>query len=156
MQLIDILTPQRTRCGVTGVSKKRVLHLVSEVLAETRPEIDALNVFDHLTKREKLSSTGLGNGVAIPHGRCDCIEDILAVLIKTDDPIDFDSPDRKPVDLIFALLVPTQACDEHLQALSALAQLLDSEQTRQKLRAASDSKELYRLVCELDQPRASA
>ena len=156
MQLIDILTPQRTRCGVTGISKKRVLHLVSEVFAEARPEIDALNVFDHLTKREKLSSTGLGNGVAIPHGRCDCIDDILAVLIKTDDPIDFDSPDRKPVDLIFALLVPTQACDEHLQALSALAQLLDSEQTRQKLRAATDSKELYRLVCELDQPRASA
>jgi PTS system nitrogen regulatory IIA component len=111
-------------------------------------------VFDSLFARERLGSTGLGHGVAIPHGRIKGLREAVGVLIRLKQPILFDAPDGKPVSLLFVLLVPDQATDLHLQLLSELAQLFSSKALREKLLAAQDAETLYRLVSEWGQHAA--
>ncbi len=146
MQISQILTIDRTLCRIEGVSKKRVLEILANTIAENieGDTIDADELFRRLVARERLGSTGIGHGIAIPHSRVPGCSDTLCALITLKDPIEFDAMDGEPVDVVFAILVPDEANDEHLQTLAHLAGALNEAPFRDALRAADSSEELYR------------
>jgi len=116
------------------VSKKSAIQLASEVLAVRFPDLDSRLLFNQLMEREDLGSTGLGEGVAIPHCRMAGFDQIAGVFLKLTSPIDFESPDGLPIDLMFVLVVPDAAEASHLEVLSALAGVLGSAEYRTLLR----------------------
>tara|TARA_R110002074_G_scaffold241743_1_gene413612 strand:- start:393 stop:848 length:456 start_codon:yes stop_codon:yes gene_type:complete len=144
MKLIDILSLENTALDVPGGSKKRVLENLSHFLADRSTEIDSDELYQGLLARERLGSTGIGDGVAIPHCRMASCSKITGAFLKLEDPIDFDAIDNVPVDLVFALIVPEEQNDEHLQVLSAIAELLQEEEVRAELRRATSAEQLYR------------
>ncbi|MBY4676758.1 PTS IIA-like nitrogen regulatory protein PtsN [Marinobacterium arenosum] len=146
MTITDILTPSRTLCDLEGGSKKRILETVGNIIAEQTPSLDADAVFAGLINRERLGSTGFGDGVAIPHCRLSNCNEALGYLIKLQTPIDFDAIDRQPVDLLFVLIVPEEACEEHLTTLSSIAELLSKSEVREQLRNAHTAESLYKVI----------
>jgi nitrogen PTS system EIIA component len=126
-------------------SKKRVFEQVG-LLFENSSQIARSRVYDSLFAREKLGSTGLGQGVAIPHGRIKGLKDALGAVVRLKQPIPFDAPDGQPVGLIFVLLVPDRATDAHLQILSELAQMFSDRAFRERLLAAPTAAELHQLI----------
>lgn len=143
MQLSTILSPGRTLCGMPGNSKKRTLLEVARFIANDIGGINADELFDKLIARERLGSTSLGQGIAIPHCRIKSCHQVVGSLIKLDNSIDFDAIDGNRVDLLFVLLVPEQAHDEHLKVLAALAERFSNADYCQSLRDATNHNELY-------------
>lgn len=146
MQLIDLLTPENVACNVHAGSKKRALEVASEELDREQEQAGSRQIMEGLCAREKLGSTGLGHGVAIPHARIEGLDQPSGVMIRLAEPVDFDAADREPVDLIFALVVPEAATEEHLQLLSQIAELFGDEQRRDSVRRADDAKEMYDVI----------
>ncbi|HJN94238.1 MAG: PTS IIA-like nitrogen-regulatory protein PtsN [Gammaproteobacteria bacterium] len=146
MQLDDMLTPERCHSGLAGVSKKRLLTAISELVSAQHSELDADEIFNALMAREQLGSTGLGNGIAIPHCRVSSCREIVGSLITLDNPIDFDSIDGKPVDILFVLIVSEQKTDEHVKALARLAELFNDEDFCYTLRHTHDGDDLYNVA----------
>lgn len=144
MQFSDIISPDRSFVDTLGNSKKRVLENASELIGNNLSSLDSEEIFIGLINRERLGSTGLGDGVAIPHCRLDNCPETFGTLIKLSEPIEFDAIDRKPVDLLFVLLVPSEATDDHLQTLASAAELFSQEKFRDALRNCSSSEELYK------------
>ena len=145
MNLISkILLSDNVLLDTESTSKKRVFERVG-LLFENQMQIARSQVFDSLFAREKLGSTGLGQGVAIPHGRIPKLRDATAAFVKTVHPIPFDAPDGQPVNLIFVLLVPELATDLHLQILGELAQMFSDSAFREKLMACEDSAGMYQV-----------
>ena len=145
MNLISkILLPDNILLDTESTSKKRVFERVG-LLFENNQKIAHSQVFDSLFAREKLGSTGLGQGVAIPHGRIAKLRDASAAFVKTSHPIPFDAPDGQPVNLIFILLVPERATDQHLQILGELAQMFSDTQFRNRLLACNDTASIHQL-----------
>jgi PTS system nitrogen regulatory IIA component len=139
MHLIaNILTAQRVLLDLDASSKKRVFEHAG-MLFERELGVARSVVFDSLFAREKLGSTGLGQGIAIPHGRIKGLKQAAGALIRLATPTPFDSPDGRPVNLLFVLLVPEQATEEHLQLLSELAQRFSERSFRESLLAATDA-----------------
>ena len=118
MQIDHILTPERTFAGVQGGSKKRVLELIGKLVAQ-HTNLDPDAIYENLIARERLGSTGFGNGIAIPHCRLEDCHQAIGALLQLDGKIDFDALDGQPVDLIFVLLVPQEATEQHLQIKSS-------------------------------------
>lgn len=145
MQIDHILTPERTFAGVQGGSKKRVLELIGKLVAQ-HTNLDPDAIYENLIARERLGSTGFGNGIAIPHCRLEDCHQAIGALLQLDGKIDFDALDGQPVDLIFVLLVPQEATEQHLQILKMLAGKLDDAELRDALRAAPDADALYRVM----------
>ncbi|MBL4610355.1 PTS IIA-like nitrogen regulatory protein PtsN [Halopseudomonas sp.] len=145
MQIDHILTPQRTFAGVQGGSKKKMLELIGKMIAQ-HSHLDPDSIYQNLIAREKLGSTGFGNGIAIPHCRLEDCHKPVGALFQLQSKIDFDALDGEPVDLIFVLLVPSEATEQHLQILKMLAEKLDQANLREKLRAAGDAEELYSII----------
>lgn len=162
MHIRDILVPDRTQALLALTSKKRVLEhaasLVERAIARGTDEssgplpFTAAQVFDALVSRERLGSTALGEGVAVPHCRIPHCARTLGVLISLSDGIDFDAPDGKPVDLVFVLIVPAHSTDEHLQLLAHLASLFNEPAFRQSLRKARNNGELYDAAVRAEAP----
>lgn len=145
MSLISqILLPQNVILDAESTSKKRVLERVG-ILFENTHQVARSQVFDSLFAREKLGSTGLGHGVAIPHGRIKGLRDAVAAFIKTEATIPFDAPDGQPVNLIFVLLVPERATDLHLQLLGELAQMFSDKTFREQLQNCNDPVVIHQL-----------
>jgi PTS system nitrogen regulatory IIA component len=145
MNLIgQILLPENVLLDTESASKKRVFERVG-ILFENSQQIARSQVFDSLFARERLGSTGLGQGVAIPHGRIKGLRNAVAAFIKTQTPIPFDAPDGQPVNLIFVLLVPERATDQHLQLLGELAQMFSDKAFRERLQASDDPVAIHRL-----------
>jgi PTS system nitrogen regulatory IIA component len=145
MNLISkILLPDNILLDNESSSKKRVFERVG-LLFENNQQIARSTVFDSLFAREKLGSTGLGQGVAIPHGRIAKLRDATAAFVKTSNPIPFDAPDGLPVNLIFVLLVPERATDLHLQILGELAQMFSDTKFRNQLNACTDPAGIHQL-----------
>ena len=141
MELADILAERAVLC-CTDVTTKRQLF---ECLAERAAEItghDATEILEAITAREELGSTGLGNGIAIPHGKIAGLEGVTALVARLDQPLDFDSVDDQPVDIVVMLLAPAGAGADHLKALSRVARLLRTEAVVEDLRAATDPAQL--------------
>jgi PTS system nitrogen regulatory IIA component len=155
MNLIAPLLPEANVLADLDVSsKKRVFEQVG-LLFENSIHIARSIVFDSLFAREKLGSTGLGQGVAIPHGRIKGLKEAAGALVRLKEPIPFEAPDGQNVALIFVLLVPDRATDVHLQILSELAQMFSDRALRERLLAASSPAELHQLVASW-QPNAAA
>lgn len=143
MDVTDIITPERTFTDVEGTSKKRVLENAAGLIAQQAPEFTANELFDNLITRERLGSTGIGKGVAIPHCRAKHCNQTIGALFKLQEAVDFDSQDDEPVDLMFVLLVPEEATEEHLQLLSQIAQRFSDENVRDSLREAGDKDAFF-------------
>jgi PTS system nitrogen regulatory IIA component len=139
----SILTLERTVKSAPVSSKKKVLEYLGSFIADQIPESSADEIYERLLNRERMGSTGIGEGIAIPHCRLKQCNKTLGVLLQLEQPIDFDAIDKQPVDLIFALLVPEEATDEHLKTLSMLAQKLSQADYREALRNSADSQNLY-------------
>lgn len=147
MTLETILPPERVLFDVPGGSKKRVLEFYSTFIAQNTPSLDSQEVFSRLIGRERLGSTGIGNGVAIPHARSPHCKSPIAGFLKLAEPVDFDSVDGEPVDLVFVLLVPEEADDAHLALLAQVAGVMNDVETRSTLRKSKSQHELHeRLV----------
>ncbi|MCB1802760.1 MAG: PTS IIA-like nitrogen regulatory protein PtsN [Gammaproteobacteria bacterium] len=123
-------------------SKKRVLEQAARLLAGTGADQDAEAIFERLLERERLGSTGLAGGVALPHARMPGIKESHGAFLRLAEPVDFDALDGQPVDLVFALLVPEEATEEHLQLLSALARMFNEAELREQLREAEPEQAL--------------
>ncbi|GAB1369620.1 PTS sugar transporter subunit IIA [Azonexus hydrophilus] len=134
----QILTADQILLDLDASSKKRVFEHAG-MLFEQKLGMPRASIFDSLFAREKLGSTGLGQGIAIPHGRIKGLKQAAGAVIRLQTPIPFDSPDGKPVTLLFVLLVPEQATEEHLQILSELAQRFSDRSFREKLQNAADA-----------------
>ena len=134
MNITDLLMPDRASCRENVGSKKRLLEYSSELLASSSPELSQNEIFNALINREKLGSTGLGKGVAIPHGRIASLERPVCAFVKLASPVDFDATDGQPVDLIFTLLVPEDSTEEHLQVLSTIAEIFSNASISMALR----------------------
>lgn len=146
IRLENILTPGRSLVSVPGGSKKRVLEQIASLVATELPELDEQDIFESLIAREKLGSTGFGNGIAIPHCRLSGCHAPLSAVLHLDSAVDFDAIDGAPVDLLFVLLVPEAATDEHLELLRQIASMLDRSEVRERLRQAQSSEALYQVV----------
>jgi PTS system nitrogen regulatory IIA component len=146
MSLIaKLLPPANVAVDISVSSKKRLFEHLG-LLFENHHGIARSVVFDSLFARERLGSTGLGHGIALPHGRIKGLKDALGAFLRLSDPVPFDAPDAKPVNLVFALLVPEQATERHLQILSELAQLFSDRGLRESMSAAADSASLHQLI----------
>lgn len=156
MHLIDLLAPTRVTVGASVTSKKRLLELLAQLLADGRDADGERAIFDSLCAREKLGSTGLGQGVAIPHGRSAALGSAVGAFVRLSEPIDFGAPDGQPVDLMFALGVPEHFTNQHLLLLSQLAELFSDAEFTERLRKAPDSSSLYALLSDWQQHHAAA
>lgn len=148
MSLHGTLLRERTFHDVPGSSKKRVLENASQLVADTVDGLDAEEIFTGIIGRERLGSTGLGEGVAIPHCRLENCQETIGALVKLPEPIDFDAIDGSPVDLLFVLIVPSEATDAHLQTLASLAELFSQAEFRDALRQTNDADSLYQSALE--------
>ncbi len=146
MQLEDILTPERCHNRIEGVSKKRLLTSISQFIEDNISALEAETVFNALMAREQLGSTGLGDGIAIPHCRLATCEGIIGSLITLSSPVDFDAIDGKPVDLLFVLIVPEEKNDEHVKTLARLAELFSDPDFCYTLRQTQDREDLYNIA----------
>lgn len=145
MELADILAERAVLC-CTGVKTKRQLF---EELAARAAEIsghNAADILNSITSREELGSTGLGNGIAIPHGKIAGLKEVVALFARLDNPIEFDSVDDQPVDLVVMLLAPAGAGADHLKALSRVARLLRTEAVVDQLRQEDDPARLRAIL----------
>ncbi|MDW6002863.1 PTS IIA-like nitrogen regulatory protein PtsN [Vibrio mangrovi] len=145
MQLSEVLSLDCTKSAVQCSSKKRALEIISEIAANHTGQ-NATELFENMLSREKVGSTGIGNGIAIPHARMSISENAVAVLIQCEEPIDFDAIDNRPVDILFALFVPEEQCQAHLKTLSSMAERLNDKQVLKQLRKAENDQKLYDIM----------
>lgn len=143
MQIKSLLTPERTCSSLEASSKKRALELLAQIIAQDISTIDADDLLRRFLARERLGSTGVGHGIAIPHCRINNTTGAIGALITLKHPVEFDSIDAEPVDILFAMLVPEDSHAEHLKNLAALASALTRSEFRQRLRSANDNISLY-------------
>jgi nitrogen PTS system EIIA component len=142
MKLSSILTLERTLCRIPASDKQQALESCARFIAETTG-LEANTLLLSLQARERLGSTGLGSGIAIPHCRLKNLDAVIGVLVTLAEPIDFDAIDDAPVDILFVLLAPEHAMQQHLNTLAALAELFNQAAFRQQLRAATSAEQLF-------------
>lgn len=152
MNISDLLQPDAVIASLKVQTKKLLLQeLASRAAAQTG--IAERKIFETLNERERLGSTGVGAGIAIPHGRMADVKNIVGVFARLESPIDYDAVDKQPVDLVFMLLAPDAAGADHLKALARVSRLLRNQAACEKLRAATKAEALYAILTE---PTASA
>ena len=149
MNISDLLKPDAVFASLKVQSKKQLLQELA-ARASQQSGIADRKIFETLNERERLGSTGVGAGIAIPHGRMADIKDIVGVFARLETPVDYDAVDKQPVDLVFMLLAPDAAGADHLKALARVSRLLRDGNFREKLLNAADSSELFRLIREED------
>lgn len=143
MNFESILSLGRTRCGASVSSRKKLLELLAECACNDNPLFEADELFSAFRARERLGSTGIGQGIAIPHCRSSHCEQISGILMTLENSIDYDSVDDINVDLVFALIVPEEANDEHVKVLGMIASKLNDPAFQQQLRSAKDCTALF-------------
>jgi len=146
MLISDLLSPEKIHCDIHLSSKKRLLELISEELARNSEDLSQREIFESLCARERLGSTGLGKGVAIPHGRVKGTQHVEASFIRLRKPLPFDAVDGEPVDLLFALAVPQDCSEDHLKLLAQVAELFSDPDLLEELRKAESSGRMLKLL----------
>jgi PTS system nitrogen regulatory IIA component len=148
MKLQDILTLDCTICAAPGASKKRILEYLSRLAADKLDSHDTFQLLESLVKRERMGSTGIGNGIAIPHGRLKNATPTkpIAVVITTKQAINFDALDHRPVDIFIALFVPEEECQSHLNTLQSIAKNFRDKQFCKQVRKCKSNQELFQLI----------
>jgi PTS system nitrogen regulatory IIA component len=147
MELGDLIIPEAVIPTFAARNKKQVLQDLAEHAA-TLTQLGARDIFETLLQRERLGSTAVGRGIAIPHGQIAGLERIVGVFARLQPPIDFEAPDEEPVDLVFLLLAPEHAGADHLKALARVSRLVRSPHASERLRAAHDSASIYAILTE--------
>lgn len=146
MKLQQLLTQDCTECAVPATSKKKILEHIAAIAATKYPEISQQELLDSLIAREKMGSTGIGNGMAIPHGRLTQQATPIAIVLTSEQPIAFDAIDNRDVDVFVALFVPEDECKQHLSTLQSIAAMFSDNQFLKAVRHAESSKALFELV----------
>lgn len=154
MDITDLIARDAVLPAVKAASKKQVMHEISARAAEVY-DLNARRICEGLIEREKLGSTAMGNGVAIPHARCEGLTSIVGVFARLERPVDFEAADGQGVDLLFVLLAPEDAGADHLRALARVSRLLRDSETRDKLRQTNKAEALYALLTEPQASRAA-
>jgi len=153
MEMDELITPARIIASLKAPTKKQIL----QELAKRAAELTGLHervIFDVLLERERLGTTGIGGGIAIPHGKLGEIKELFGLFARLDEPVDFEAIDDQPVDLVFLLLAPEGAGADHLKALARISRLLRDKSTCEKLRGADQADAIYALLT--DSPRSHA
>lgn len=153
---VNFITTDRISCQDGARSKKRLLEEMGALLASSCDEILEAQVFDKLIERERLGSTGLGHGIGLPHARMPGVSKACGAFIQLAEGIDYDAIDQKPVDLVFGLLVPEQATEEHLKLLAHLASLFSNQDLCQQLRQERQPERLLNDLLHWESLAASA
>jgi nitrogen PTS system EIIA component len=154
MEITDLISTESVVASLRATSKKQTL----QELARRAAEITGLHeraIFDVLMERERLGTTGVGNGIAIPHGKLPNMNRLYGLFARLERPVDFDAIDEQPVDLIFLLLAPESAGADHLKALARVSRLLRDKSVCEKLRGTDDGEALYALIVESTANRAA-
>lgn len=146
MHIKNILKPGQILHHSDLNSKKQVLQRISDLFCQETPWINSKDVFNCLLERERIGSTAVGHGIAIPHCRVGEITEPMGCLLTLENSIDFNSVDDKPVNIIFALMVPEENHSEHLELLAQIAELLDKNEVREKIVNAQSSQELLEFI----------
>lgn len=154
MELADLLVPGAVIAGVKATSKKQLLGSLAAQAGKLLG-MDERRILEAILERERLGSTGLGGGVAIPHAKLGNLKSVMGVFMQLETPLDFDSLDGKPVDLVFLLLAPEDAGAEHLKALARVSRLFRDQAALAKLRGSSSSDALYALLASHGQQKAA-
>lgn len=154
MEICDIITSERVLPSLRATSKKQALQELARFAMETTG-IHERAVFDILLERERLGTTGVGHGIAIPHGKLPDLDKLYGLFARLERPIDFDSIDERPVDLIFLLLAPESAGADHLKALARVSRLLRDGEVCEKLRDCADAEALYALLIDATTSQAA-
>jgi len=144
--LTGLLSTSRIRLNVSAPSKKRMLEELAGLLSHNRPDLHRDTVFQVLNERERLGSTGIGDGIALPHGRLNGLTEPLAAVIRLRQALDFDSVDDRPIQLIVGLLVPANATEQHLNILASLAETFNNTEQREAIFRARDAQTLFALL----------
>lgn len=154
-RISKLLSARDIVLDIPATSKKRLLEHAA-LLFENEHRLERTKVFDSLFARERLGSTGLGKGVAIPHGRIKGLKSPLIAVLRAQTPVPFESPDSQPVRLLVVLLVPEHATEEHLEILSELAEILSDTQLRESLLSAADPASVFRVLSNWEPYRPAA
>ena len=142
----DLLSPARILAGVRVSSKKRLFELISTTFTRKSPDLNSREIFESICAREHLGSTALGNGIAVPHGRIEGTDEVQALFLQLSKPLPFDTDDGKPVDLIFALIVPSECTGDHKKLLSDICERFSDTELLAQLRNAEDANEIWQLL----------
>ncbi len=154
MELSDLITPESVIANLKVSSKKQALQELAKHIAGLI-EHEERDIFDILLEREKLGTTGVGDGIAIPHGKLESLEKLHGIFARLERPVEFESIDERPVDLIFLLLAPESAGADHLKALARVSRLLRDKTVCEKLRGSESPEALYALLIEQSSNRAA-
>ena len=146
VELADLLTVDRVEAGCQLSSKKKLMEKITTLLLQGREQLDRKTVLQTLIERERLGSTGIGNGIALPHGRINGLDDVIGAVAVLANPLEYDSMDGKPIKLAFGLLVPAQANEQHLKILAHLAQLFANDMLRTQLFSAPNNRNVFDLL----------
>jgi len=146
--LADLLHPERVRTGLTFANKEAALRVIASLLTMPEGTVNEETVYDVLQERERLASTGIGRGVAIPHGRYGEMDELRAAVAVCPKGVDFDSVDRVPVKILVGVLGPRSTPQKHLAALAGVSRILRNQDKRRRLLAATDDATAYRILVE--------
>ncbi len=155
MNIATLLPAEQILCEPDANSKKRALEILSGLLEKSSPDLQEEEIFNGLLQRERLGTTALGEGVAIPHTRMANLSSPTIAMIKLDKGVDFDAPDQQPVDILFALAVPENSDSNHLEILATLAEMLSDREFVDKLRTLYNCEALYKLLSSWQPSRAA-
>ncbi len=155
MEISDILTPERVLVSVRATSKKQALQELARYASQIT-DLPEREIFDILLERERLGTTGVGRGIAIPHGKLNELDRLFGIFVKLDQPVDFDAVDDQPVDLLFLLLAPESAGADHLKALARISRLMRDPTLCERIRATTDADELFGLLTSRTTSHAAA
>jgi PTS system nitrogen regulatory IIA component len=144
------LSPQRIFLDVEISSKKKLLELIANIVAD-QGQLTESSLYSNLLNRERLGSTGLGHGFAVPHARVEGLDQTIGCLFRLKDPVNFEAPDNLPVDLVFTIVIPQEATEEHLLILSSLASLFSKPEVREAVRNANDKEEITQIILSAEQ-----
>lgn len=149
MKIANFLRMDLVSTNETLTSKKKVLERLSELARTTYPEFSEHEIFESFIQRERLGSTGIGHGIALPHGRLENNDQTIGIFLSLTEGINFDALDKQPVRLFFALLIPTDSNKEHLETLANLAQFFRVEENREALLNASSNESAYNILSQI-------
>lgn len=151
MRMSDLIAPARVISPLQVSGKKQLIEKIADIVSQSIP-FDSQTIFDLLLEREKLGSTGVGGGIAIPHGKLSGLDQLYGFFLRLDKAVDYESMDENPVDLVFVLIAPDNAGGDHLQGLALIARKLRDDTICRRLRRTKEAKVLYRLLTEEVKP----
>jgi len=150
MTISALLSPQRIFLDTEISSKKKLLQLIANIVAD-QTRLSESSIYNNLLNRERLGSTGLGHGFAVPHARLENLDKTIGCLFRLKEPVNFEAPDNQPVDLVFTIIIPQEATEEHLMILSSLARIFSQTDVCEAIRGATSRDEIAQIIKSAEQ-----